>query len=176
MTSLTLNCTNCGANLEVSQDMERFACGYCGSQQIVERRGGTVALKPLTDAIRLVQSGTDKTAAELALKRMKQELVALQDSYRARIGQASIAKNNTITLALVGTVVVSVVIVGAISKQTGAIGSLIVFTVAVVLCFAIIKNICKPINEALERDLAEIGTQARTLENRIAEKKILADS
>jgi hypothetical protein len=57
--------------------MTKFACGYCGAEQIVERRGGTVALKPIADAIARVQVGTDKTAAELALKRLPQELKAL---------------------------------------------------------------------------------------------------
>ena len=43
---INLNCTNCGAKpLDVhdDDDMERFACGYCGTEIIVQRRGGTVA-------------------------------------------------------------------------------------------------------------------------------------
>ena len=35
--------SNCGAKLDVYDDMERFACGYCGTEIFVERRGGTVA-------------------------------------------------------------------------------------------------------------------------------------
>lgn len=150
MKTLTLNCTNCGASLQVSQDMERFACGYCGTQQIVERRGGTVALKPLTDAIRLVQTGTDKTAAELALKRMGEELVTVQRSYHARLGQATVAKNNAATPVLLGTIVISLIVVCALSKEIGAVGVLFVFGVAGVICFAIIKRICRPINDALQ--------------------------
>ena len=77
---INLNCTNCGAKpLDVhdDDDMERFACGYCGTEIIVQRRGGTVALKALTAAIIKVQTGTDKTAAELALARYEKEIAAL---------------------------------------------------------------------------------------------------
>jgi predicted RNA-binding Zn-ribbon protein involved in translation (DUF1610 family) len=59
---ISLKCSGCGASLEVSADMEHFACGYCGIEQFVERKGGTVSLKPVTDAIIRVQVGTDKTA------------------------------------------------------------------------------------------------------------------
>src|SRR5450432_973824 len=78
---IDLNCTNCGGKLEVYDDMERFACGYCGSQMIVQRRGKTVALKAVTEAIHKVQIGTDKTAAELAIVRLNKELEILKADY-----------------------------------------------------------------------------------------------
>jgi ribosomal protein S27AE len=176
MKTLTLNCTNCGAGLEVSQDMERFACGYCGTQQIVERKGGTVALKPLTDAIRMVQTGTDKTAAELALKRMGEELAALHGSYRARQGQASVAKNSAMTSAVVGTIVIGLVALIAVSNTVGEVGSLIVVGLAIGICIMIVKRTSRPIEEQLQTDLAAIGAKARDLERRIAEKRAIADS
>jgi hypothetical protein len=58
--------------------MTQFACGYCGSNQVVERSGGTVSLKPVVEAVARVQIGTDKTAAELAIPRLQQELSRLQ--------------------------------------------------------------------------------------------------
>ena len=70
---INLNCANCGAKLEIYDDMERFACGYCGTELIAQRRGGTVALRAVTEAIKKVQIGTDKTAAELALLRLNQQ-------------------------------------------------------------------------------------------------------
>ncbi len=75
--TLTLKCPSCGSGLEVSPDMERFSCEYCGTEQMVQRRGGTVSLKLITDAISKVQAGTDKTAAELALVCLQQELADL---------------------------------------------------------------------------------------------------
>jgi hypothetical protein len=34
--------------MEITQDMERFACAYCGKQQIVQREERTVSLRPMT--------------------------------------------------------------------------------------------------------------------------------
>jgi len=70
---ISLKCTSCGAKLDVYTDMQGFACGYCGIEMIVQRRGGTVALQAVTEAISKVQIGTDKTAAELALVRLDNE-------------------------------------------------------------------------------------------------------
>ena len=75
---INLNCTNCGGKLEIYEDMDRFACGYCGTEQIVQRRGGAVALKAVTEAIQKVQIAADKTAAELALVRLERELLELR--------------------------------------------------------------------------------------------------
>jgi hypothetical protein len=59
--------------------MERFACGYCGNEQIVRREGGVVMLAPVVEGLRHVQTGVDKTAAELALVRLAKE-IAMQEA------------------------------------------------------------------------------------------------
>jgi ribosomal protein S27E len=79
---VNLNCANCGAKLEVYDDMDRFACSFCGTEMLVQRRGGTVALKAITEAIKKVQVGTDKTAAELAIVRLEKELDDLYEAER----------------------------------------------------------------------------------------------
>ncbi len=81
LTSITLKCSNRGANLQISPEMSNFACGYCGASQMVERSGGTVSLKLLTNAISQVQAGTDKTAAELAINRLKGGMQDLEITY-----------------------------------------------------------------------------------------------
>ncbi len=73
-----LNCKNCGAKLEVRDDTEIFSCGYCGSQQQVDRTGGIVQLRKIESAINAIRSGTDKTAAELAIVRLEKELPAAE--------------------------------------------------------------------------------------------------
>jgi len=69
--------------------MTQFACGYCGSQQLVERKGGTISLEPVTEAIGRVQVGTDKTAAELAITRLHSELRALTEEKKEHTAQAN---------------------------------------------------------------------------------------
>lgn len=73
MPILSLSCANCSAPLEIDGDTERFTCAYCGSAQILERKGGTVSLKKVESAINAVQRGTDRTAAELAIPRLTRE-------------------------------------------------------------------------------------------------------
>lgn len=80
---VNLNCPNCGGRLEIYGDMDRFACGYCGSEMLVSRRGGTVALKAVTEAIKQVQVGTDKTAAELAIIRLERECDELSEQLKS---------------------------------------------------------------------------------------------
>jgi ribosomal protein S27AE len=73
---IKLNCENCGAELDLYDDMDRFACGHCGTEMTVQRRGGTVVLKSMTQA-------ADKTSAELALTRLKEEAENLSKRYDA---------------------------------------------------------------------------------------------
>jgi ribosomal protein S27E len=82
---IKLSCGNCGGELEVYDDMDRFACGYCGTEITVQRRGGTVVLKSVTQAIKTVPTGTDKTTAELALMRLKEEAQNLSRRYDAML-------------------------------------------------------------------------------------------
>jgi hypothetical protein len=70
MKAVSLKCSNCGAGLSIPPDIDHLACGFCGSEQMVERAGSIVVLKPVTDAIKKVPVGTDRTAAEVALNRL----------------------------------------------------------------------------------------------------------
>ena len=73
-TFISLACPNCGGRLEIYDDMDRFACSFCGSEILAQRRGGAVLLTRVENAIHRVQVGTDKTASELALPRLHSEL------------------------------------------------------------------------------------------------------
>ncbi len=119
--TVTLRCPSCGSYLNVSYDMERLACGHCGTEQVVLRTGGTVSLKPVEEALSKVQVGTDKTAAELSLVRLRGELAELErkwqeeelhfarqrrdkyNPYRVNLTLASAAFVVFVTLFAVGT-------------------------------------------------------------------------
>ena len=74
MKTVILKCPSCGSGLEITPDLDQFACSYCGTEQIVQRNGGVIVLKLLTEAIGNVQRGTDATAAELAIQRLEGDL------------------------------------------------------------------------------------------------------
>lgn len=75
---VTLSCPSCGGKLEITNDVERFACSHCGREHVVKRSGGVVSLSPVVDALNKVGVGVDKTAAELAIVRLKEEITYLQ--------------------------------------------------------------------------------------------------
>ena len=76
---IKLSCTNCGAKLDIYDDMQLFACGHCGAEMEVQRRGGTVGLKVVTEAIGKVQIGTNDTAAGPGIIRLKEEAQKLSE-------------------------------------------------------------------------------------------------
>ena len=75
---ITLSCPSCGAQLNITQDIHRFACSHCGQEHIVKRAGGIITLSPVVEAIHQVRTGVDKTAAELAIVRLQKEIEGLQ--------------------------------------------------------------------------------------------------
>lgn len=74
----TLSCPTCGGKLQITSDIDRFACGHCGNEHVVSRVGGTVSVTLVVEGLKKVQAGTDKTASELAIQRFKQEIAQLQ--------------------------------------------------------------------------------------------------
>jgi DNA-directed RNA polymerase subunit RPC12/RpoP len=75
---ITLSCPSCGAKLQITNDLDRFACAFCGTEILVNRQGGTVALKPILEGIRQVRQGIDLTTSELTIRRLKDEIGELE--------------------------------------------------------------------------------------------------
>jgi phage FluMu protein Com len=48
---ITLSCPSCGHRLQITEDIDRFACAACGNEHIVNRSGGIVTLKPVIEGI-----------------------------------------------------------------------------------------------------------------------------
>lgn len=78
MDLVNLSCPSCGGELEIKASVERFACGYCGTEHIVERSGGVVTLEPIVKELKGVKAGVDKTASELAITRLEAEIDKLE--------------------------------------------------------------------------------------------------
>ena len=78
---VTLSCPSCGGRLDITADVERFACAHCGNEHVVRRGGGIVSLAPVVAGLNRVQAGVDKTASELAIVRLQQEIAWLQNQF-----------------------------------------------------------------------------------------------
>jgi hypothetical protein len=112
---VTLTCPSCGGKLQITDDIDRFACAHCGSEHVVKRGGGVVSLAPVTEGLRRVQAGVDKTASELAIKRLEKEKVDLLQKRKEALDNG---KTAGITFGLVAAVA-SGCIVALIILQTG---------------------------------------------------------
>jgi ribosomal protein S27E len=107
---IKLKCENCGSGLDVYDDMDRFACGYCGTEMAVQRRGGTIVLQPVTDAVRKPQLSPDNPSRELTLIHLKEEAETLSKRCEALLSDRAEQKKRGFiigaALLLVGFVVV----------------------------------------------------------------------
>jgi ribosomal protein S27AE/Flp pilus assembly protein TadB len=159
---IRLACPGCGAKLEVHADMDRFACGYCGNEVIVDRRGGTIALKAVADAIEKVQRGTDRTAQELTLARLRQERADLQAELKKLAEQARSERFQGVawtgSLAIVG--LASLV---AHAKTVGLGWWYLVWLLA--LCFCVL--FMSVLFNVKNRQLQALKKQLQPLEERI---------
>lgn len=115
---VTLRCGSCGASLEVYNDVELFACGYCRSQMEVRRRGGTVSLQALSDEVRDLREVAERTQAELELRRVEEELEKLQEEIR-RDEESRNASNGGV---LVGVLVLGVLGVASLGNGSPVLG------------------------------------------------------
>ena len=91
---ITLSCPSCGAKLDISTNLDRFACAFCGQEHIVNRTGGTISLSPVVEAIHQVKTGVDKTAAELAIVRINADISNLQTKKQQVTSNRPTSPNN----------------------------------------------------------------------------------
>ena len=156
--TISLRCNGCGAGLVISPDMKQLACGYCGLNQIVERKGGGVYLRELSEVMTNVQVATDKTAAELAITRLQKELAALQlqrinykkegHKYVYSIGSIGTKISDRRKLAIgVGLTLISISYWWLVNlsggESSGSIGTILIVTLVVgilLLVIAVLKR------------------------------------
>jgi ribosomal protein S27AE len=105
-----LKCENCGSGFDVYDDMDRFACGYCGTEMAVQRRGGTIVLHTVADAVRKTQVMADNPSRELTLVHLKEEADTVSKRCEAMLSDRAEQKKRGFiigaSLLLVGFVVV----------------------------------------------------------------------
>ena len=77
---VTLTCPTCGGKLQITPDIDRFACVHCGNEHIVKRSEGVIAIQPLAESLTGLKRATDRTASEMALRRLGEELARLTDA------------------------------------------------------------------------------------------------
>jgi ribosomal protein S27E len=177
---ISLKCQSCGAPLQVYDDMTRFACGFCGTEMLVERRGGTVALKSIEQAIQLVQAGTDRTAAELALVRLQKELAAKEQEVPL-LRAATLP--GTPESFVVGAVFCGIVWIGKViademphAEGAGAFVILLSVGLGITLAYKVFQEFHRTAKQENGPALASAEADVADLKRRIAENASAANS
>lgn len=79
---VTLTCPSCGGKLKITDEIEKFACSYCGAEHIVKRVDGSVYIKPILDNLNTIKSESDETANYLTAQRIREELSLLDSKHK----------------------------------------------------------------------------------------------
>jgi hypothetical protein len=94
---ITLSCPSCGGKLNITSDIDRFACQFCGHEHIVRRSGGMVSLEPVMQVMKSIDTNinlvgvgvnklgfsSEKQVAEQTITRLKGEIANIS----SEIGQ-----------------------------------------------------------------------------------------
>jgi len=116
---ITLTCPQCGGKLQITNDIDRFACQYCGAEHIVRRGGGIVSLAPVMEKLQGIEQGisqvitevgrveksSSKAAAELAINRIRGEIIEAEAELERLKGlpvNPTAPKNDTLASRLNG--------------------------------------------------------------------------
>ncbi len=142
---------------------------------MIERSGGTISLKLLTASISKVQIGTDKTAAELAIRRLKEEIDILQTSYYRLIKKQNneIGQNTTFFLLAGGTVFLFVLL-GLVpsSPVLGLFCGLVTIAGFGFFGYKRLDNI----KAKYKPQIGEIDQKHNLVSNRMAQNKAIVDN
>ena len=107
---ITLSCPNCGGKLNITADIERFACQYCGHEHIVRRSSGMVSLEPVVQVMKSIDSNinlvgvgvnklgfsSEKQVAEQTITRLKGEIANIN----TEIGQYDTSTGCGVSIAV----------------------------------------------------------------------------
>ena len=181
---LKLSCANCSAPLEIGDGLERFACSYCGTEQIVERSGGIVWLRKVETAIKAVQRGTDRTAAELALVRLDRELgeaqaskAALIHAVNAQFTKANAHRSSIASISFLAAALLFPMVVGLFGRHIREVESLFAWAmVSLGTPLAVYYSIKAPTRVDIQQPLAEIDARIAQIEEDIGWSRAILDA
>lgn len=76
---IEMTCKSCGGKLQITPEIEDFACMYCGTEFRVKREGGVINLSPLVEEVKKASKFSERTATELAIARLREDISELKE-------------------------------------------------------------------------------------------------
>ena len=195
---VTLTCPTCGGKLQITPDIDRFACTHCGNEHLVKRSEGVIAIQPLTESLTGLKRATDRTASELAIRRLREDLGQLQaakqqSEIRAAEHRKLIAAHTEYSsgchLALGGTLILPLCYLGYLAADvfgkdlpegsflSGLAGWILFFTLVFALAPIggflkwLVSSEPKPNRKTAEENLRAAEAEASSMGQAIAQKQ-----
>ena len=160
---ITLNCASCGGILEIYDDMERFACGYCGMEILVQRRGGSAVLK----AVSAVSTGDLHHANNSA------DLVRLREEFQNLSKRREVMLHDKIERQKWGYLIGAVLLLsGFFVVRFGGYVIGLSGLMAGILTVSLVRRI----GNAMLADVRELDVKIDVLNGRIEDREKLLDS
>jgi ribosomal protein S27E len=150
---IKLTCGNCGGELEIYDDMDQFACGHCGAGIAVQRRGGTVVLNSVPQAINKTPASTGQA--------LKEEASNLSKQYDAMLNQRTERIKHGYILGI------SLLVIGFVAVRSGY--SLVIGLCLLLAGIVTISSIRRNGKKVLS-DARELHAKIDVLNGRIADR------
>jgi hypothetical protein len=161
-----MTCPSCGGKLTIQPDIDQLLCLHCGNQFLVKRNDGSIALKSISEKLTNINIGIDRTALELTIKRIKEEVKELKQLY-ASIEIIPLDFGN-ITIIIFFLIGIGVILLGSI--LTESFGSYVFW--GLLFLFPIFFLIRKAKRKLRERELTMIKLQKKENELNECYRKI----
>ena len=129
---IAMTCPSCGGRLQISNDIQRFACRFCGNEFLVRRGPGTISLAPVIESINSVKTGVDRASTELSVIRLQNEISALKD----RMEKLRTKRNKTINLILAEIPLFFLLMITGSNSQAAVFRPTTIFFIAVFFLLA----------------------------------------
>lgn len=187
---VSLSCPNCGGKLQITPDIEKFACAYCGRELVVNRGEGIVSIKPVLEKIAAVSKSLDQvkttgeqTALEVELLKVeleKEKTLAWAEKRKQEIThdkEGNSPSARVFTLCLVS--VIAYVLLTMFTQKFGASDSDVVpyfigFGVLGLLIFIPLLKLWQDQSESLQsqedevnRKIEDVQTQEEIIRNKM---------
>jgi hypothetical protein len=154
---ISRNCACCGGSLVVYDDMRRFACGYCGTEIVVQRQGGTVVLKEVSAVSR----------GELLRANNSADLVRLREEFQSLSKRREVMLHDKIERQTWGY---------GIGAALLLVGFFVVRSDGFVMGLSVLMAGILTISKTVLTDLREFDVKIDVLNGRIEDREKLLDS
>lgn len=90
--TLKINCPSCGGTSSQMAGVIDFKCDYCGTRYSVNQASHSLHLIPVLESMQVIQTSVDRTATELAIRRLRDDIFQIESQLYQFAGEYDFLK------------------------------------------------------------------------------------